>query len=91
MENMYYVYIIKGDKIYYTGYTSDIEKRFLKHRKGGVETTKHMGNLILIGYFIKNTKIEAMKLERMIKRDGHIDHWINHESFIQHGGCSSVG
>ena len=88
---MYYVYILKWDKIYYTWYTSDIEKRFVKHKDWGTKTTKHMWLLNLVWYFVKDTKTEALKLERMIKRDGHIDHWIAHKTFVQYGGCSSVG
>jgi hypothetical protein len=51
-----------------------------------------MKNLVIVGYFEKPTKTEAIKLERIIKKNGHIDHWIHHPSFIEwDGDCSSVG
>ena len=50
-----------------------------------------MWNLELIWYFEKETKTEAIKLEKMIKRNWHIDHRIIHKTFVPYGGCSSVG
>ncbi|EKD24998.1 MAG: hypothetical protein ACD_80C00131G0001 [uncultured bacterium (gcode 4)] len=88
---MYYVYILKWDIKYYIWYTNDLEKRFAEHIGWLTPTTKKMWTLYIIWYFIKKTKTEAIKLERMIKKNGHIDHWINHETFVQYGGCSSVG
>lgn len=80
---MYYIYILKWDKKHYIWYTSDIEKRLLKHKKSWTKTTRIMWRLDLIWYFIKETKTEAIKLEKMIKRDWHIEHWINHQTFVK--------
>jgi len=78
---MYYVYILKWDK-YYIGYTWNLEYRIFQHFHWLCKTTKKLHITELVWYFQKNTKEEAIKLEKMIKRDGHIDHRINHETFI---------
>ena len=91
--HMYYVYILQGDNKHYIWSTKDIVNRLEKHRRGHTQTTKSMGHLHLIWYFEKQTKSEALHLEKMIKKDGHILHWLNHSTFIHvwYGGCSSVG
>ena len=78
---MYYVYILKWSEKYYIWYTEDIEKRLIKHKKWHTQTTRNMWNLNLIWYFTKETKTEATKLEKIIKRDWHVEHWIKHETF----------
>ena len=35
----------------------------------------------MCGYFTKETKTEAIKLEKMIRRDGHIQYWLCHPTF----------
>jgi len=81
---MYYVYVLLwATNKHYIGYTSNIEQRFAQHKNWQVQTTKSMGNLKLLWYFTKETKTQAIKLEQMIKRNGHIDHRINHPTFIQ--------
>ncbi len=91
--DMFYVYILRGDCNHYIGYTSNIQLRYKQHLSGKTFTTRKMKNLRLLGYFEKQTKTEAMKLERIIKRDGHISHRINHPTFIQvlNYNNSSVG
>ena len=79
---MYYVYILKWEK-YYIWYTSNIEQRLLRHKLWLCITTKRLKIHKLIWYFEKDTKTEAMKLEKMIKKNWHIKHWINHTSFIK--------
>ena len=81
---MHYVYILKGNR-YYVWYTSDLEKRLKKHVDWRCETTKRTKPYELIWYFEKDTKQEAMKLEKMIKKNWHIDYWINHNTFVKVG------
>lgn len=81
---MYYVYVLKGDKMHYIGYTDNLEKRIERHKNWETITTRKMSNIKLLWYFKKETKTEAIKLEKMIKRNWHIDHRINHETFIKY-------
>lgn len=80
---MYYVYILWSDTRHYIGTTSDIKRRIKEHTRWQTISTKNYKNTYLIGYFQKESKAEAMKLERMIKRNWHIEHWINHQTFIK--------
>ena len=83
---MYYVYIIKGKEGHYVWYSWNLQKRLEQHKTWATKTTKKMGELILLWYFLKEEKTEAIKLERMIKKNGHIDHWTNHTTFIKNTG-----
>ena len=79
---MYYVYILKWDK-YYVGYTWNLKHRMFQHSHWLCKTIKKLNITKLVWYFQKDTKQEALILEKMIKRDWHIEHRINHETFIQ--------
>ena len=78
---MYYVYILKWDK-YYIGYTWNLEHRMFQHFNWLCKTTEKLNVVKLVWYFQKDTKEDALKLEKMIKRDWHIEHRINHKTFI---------
>ena len=78
---MYYVYILKWEN-YYVGYTWNLKYRMFQHLNWLCKTTKKINVTELVWYFQKDTKEEALKLEKMIKRDWHIDYWINHETFV---------
>ena len=73
-DKKWYCYIIEcNDKTYYTGVTTDIERRFKEHNddyKGrGAKYTKTRRPLKLVylsGYF--NTRGEVMQTEAQIKR-----------------------
>lgn len=80
---MYYVYILKWDINHYIWYTDNVLKRFSQHQNWFTFTTRNMWNLVLLWYFEKQTKTEAIKLEKMIKRNGHIDHRITHPTFVK--------
>ena len=80
---MYYIYILRWPKKHYVGCTQDIERRLPEHKRGQTTTTKLLSAKELIWYFEKENKTDAYKLERMIKRDGHIQKRINHETFIK--------
>lgn len=67
---MYYTYILEcGDKTYYTGYTSNIEKRIKTHNEGkGAKYTRCRLPVKLIYKEGLETKSEAMKREYAIKQ-----------------------
>lgn len=46
----YYVYVLRSikDKLFYTGYTDNLQKRFNRHNKGLIYSTKHRKPFILI-------------------------------------------
>lgn len=79
---MFYVYILGSTTKHYIGVTENIERRIEEHMRWQNTTTSKLVNIFLIGYFIKDTRNEALTLEKMIKRNGHINHWINHHTFI---------
>jgi predicted GIY-YIG superfamily endonuclease len=61
-------------------------RRLHQHLEGKTFTTSKMANLSLCGFFLKETKTEAIKLEKMIKRNGHIQHRLIHPTFIKNDG-----
>lgn len=69
----YYVYILLcRDGSYYTGYTQDLKTRLEQHLKGLGSRYTRMKKLRRIVYFEwYNTRSEAMKREREIKRLTH--------------------
>ena len=72
----YFVYILKWKK-YYVWYTSDIEKRLFEHKKCTTKTTKELWEWSLAKVIECESKTDAIKLERKIKRWGHIKRWID--------------
>ena len=78
---MYYVYILKWKDRHYIWYTNNIKRRIYEHNSWKTQTTKIMWEFILLWYFEKETKEEALRLEEIIKRDGHIKHRLQHPTF----------
>jgi len=65
---MYYVYILKGSKgKIYTGYTSNIEERMIRHQKGFVPATKDKLPLELETYVVFKDKYKAYNFEKYLK------------------------
>lgn len=67
----FYVYIVKCEKdnSYYTGYTSDIERRVSQHNNGvGSRYTRSHGPVKLLYYEMFRTRKGAMQREREIKQ-----------------------
>lgn len=66
----YHVYILRcGDGTYYTGQTTDLEKRVLAHNRGaGARYTRGRGPVQLVYHVGVATLREAFILERKIKR-----------------------
>ncbi|NQT91000.1 MAG: GIY-YIG nuclease family protein [Candidatus Omnitrophica bacterium] len=66
---MYYVYVLLSlkDKMLYTGYSNDLNKRFLEHNQGLVESTKDRRPLELVYYECSLSKEDAIRRERCLK------------------------
>jgi len=65
---MYYVYFLKlADGAIYTGSTTDIKKRIIKHNKGDVLATKGKRPIKLVFYCAFKTKERAIKFEMYLK------------------------
>jgi putative endonuclease len=65
------VYILKcgKDKSYYTGYTSDLERRIKEHNSGkGAKYTRARGPVVLQYVEQHDTRKRAMQREREIKK-----------------------
>ena len=67
---MYFIYIVKcRDETYYTGYTTDIERRLKAHNEGkGAKYTRARVPVELVYFEVFEDKIEAMKREYAIKQ-----------------------
>jgi putative endonuclease len=65
---VYYAYILKlKDKSYYIGYSNNLKKRILEHKRGGVKTTRTLLPFELVFYCAFKTKNKATKFERYLK------------------------
>ena len=66
---MYYVYILQSekDKRYYIGQTKDIKKRFARHMKGEVISTRNRRPLKIVYSEECSSRREAMNREKYIK------------------------
>jgi putative endonuclease len=65
---MYYVYFLYlSNRNIYTGFTSDLKKRFEDHQKGKVQSTRSFLPIKLIGYeaYIKSS--DALRREKYLK------------------------
>ena len=70
--NNFFVYIISNpDNIYYKGFTTDITQRLYLHNNSEGKYTSSRGPWHLV--FIKGfeTKSDALKYEKMLKRQNH--------------------
>jgi len=74
---MFYVYIIYSESIqqFYCGQTKNIVYRIQQHNAAETLSNKHGMPWILIGYIIVETRPQAMKLEKQIKKRG-IGRWL---------------
>jgi putative endonuclease len=73
---MYWVYILQSDQsgLFYCGQTSDLEKRLNQHNdplnRFTKTTSRYPGPWKLIAKFPCETRTEALRLERKIKKRG---------------------
>ena len=69
---MYFVYIIKNsNNVYYKGFTTDPVQRLEYHNKGLSQYTKNKGPWELIFIQSFTNKEEALKFEKLLKRQNH--------------------
>jgi len=66
---MFYTYILYSHKFnkFYIGQTKDVDRRFLLHNNGNVQSTAPYRPWTLVGSFQKRTRSESMTLERKLK------------------------
>jgi len=66
---MYYTYILQSliDNELYTGYTENLRKRFNKHNKGLISSTKHRRPFKLIYYEACLDQQDATAREKFLK------------------------
>ena len=66
---MYYVYVLRSQKDgnLYTGFTSDLKKRFQKHNDGSVISTKNRKPFDLVYYEASLNKTDALHREIYLK------------------------
>jgi putative endonuclease len=66
---MYFVYVLrsKKDGEFYTGFTTDLERRIEEHNKGLQFSTKHRLPLELVYYECSFDKIDALNREKYLK------------------------
>lgn len=69
MNNFYYTYILlsQKDNKFYTGFTTDLKRRFEEHGKGYVESTKDRRPLTLIYYEACLSQADATHREKYLK------------------------
>ena len=74
---MFYVYIIFSERIqqFYCGQTHDIQFRIQQHNASESLSNKHGVPWVLIGYLKLETRSDAMKKEKQIKKRG-IGRWL---------------
>lgn len=77
------MYISSGSTTkHYIWVTENISRRIEEHIRWQNVTTAKLINVFLVWYFTKESKCEALKLEKIIKKNGHIQYWIDHATFI---------
>jgi putative endonuclease len=66
---MHYVYVLLSEKDYgfYTGYTSDLRRRFAEHEKGQVSSTQLRRPFKLIYYEASLSQQDATRREKYLK------------------------
>ncbi|NOX46751.1 MAG: GIY-YIG nuclease family protein [Chlorobi bacterium] len=69
---MFYTYILYSETIsrYYIGSTQDVDERLHRHNNNHSKSTKDKGPWKLVTSFTFETRAEAMKHERKIKKRG---------------------
>jgi putative endonuclease len=70
MMEKFVVYIIYSEtfQVYYKGFSLDVLKRLEEHNLGKSEYTRNKGPWKLVFYRTFSTKTEALKYEKLLKR-----------------------
>ncbi len=64
---MYYVYILRSPKQFYTGSTNDLKRRFSEHQEGKSFATKGKGPWQLVYYEACTSEKDARLREKYLK------------------------
>jgi Predicted endonuclease containing a URI domain len=69
IERYYYVYVLRSekDRMFYTGYTADVENRLRQHNAGQVESTASRRPLVLIYWEACLNQQDATRREKYLK------------------------
>jgi len=65
----HYVYVLRSekDKLFYVGYTKDLEKRIKQHNSGQVTSTKMRQPLTIVYYEVCLNQADATHREKYLK------------------------
>ena len=64
---MYYVYVLRGAKEFYTGATNDLRRRISEHNSGKNFSTKNKGPWKLVYYEACESSKDAFTREKYLK------------------------
>jgi len=64
---MYYVYVLRGPKQFYTGMTNDLKRRLLEHNTNANFATKNRGPWKLVYYEASESEKDAYIREKYLK------------------------
>ncbi|MBI3586826.1 MAG: GIY-YIG nuclease family protein [Ignavibacteriales bacterium] len=66
---MYFVYALRSlkDNRFYIGMTSDVIRRFERHQRGGVSSTKNHRPFVLLYSEELETRVQARQREKFLK------------------------
>jgi putative endonuclease len=65
---MWYIYILLlRNKNLYTGFTNDLRRRIAEHKRGKVESTRHIFPIKLIYYEAYILESDAIRREKFLK------------------------
>jgi putative endonuclease len=67
---MFYVYLLRDEKSFYIGYTSNLKRRIEEHTKGRTYTTRRMNEPKLVYYEAYNNEDAARIREKKLKQFG---------------------
>jgi putative endonuclease len=69
MSKFSYVYVLRSrkDGDLYTGYTSDLRKRYEEHQSGSVQSTRNRLSIELVYYEACLSQADATKREKYLK------------------------
>lgn len=68
MKNTWTVYLLKcNDDTYYTGCTSNLEKRLIRHNRGEVHYTKSRLSIEIVTEVVFRDKYKAYEFEKYLK------------------------
>jgi putative endonuclease len=67
--SMYIVYILQSetDSSFYTGFTSDLEKRIAEHNQGKAQYSSSKGPFRLVWHCVFHDKVKAILFEKYLK------------------------